>query len=273
MNVPSLSDGTIVYAWYGQTAVTTLQTMPSATWNGNFMAVYHLNENPAGSAPQMSDSTVNGNNPTMNGSVLASQLQPGEIGSGLNFDGNTWASLANPGNFSFERTDSFSLSGWFNLASNSSGTMLSKYPGSPTPGWLLMQASGSAAPAVELLLIGGAGGGIATGATAPVSVGTWHYVVATYSGTGSVAGMQIYVDGVNQLLTTLNNTLSASILNTSVRAINGRAGPTQMSTDSMDEIRISAKGVVFSPAWVTASFNNESIPATFFNVVTGSAAP
>ena len=81
------------------------------------------------------------------------------------------------------------------------------------------------------------------------------------------------MDGVNQLLTTLNNTLSASILNTSVRAINGRAGPTQMSTDSMDEIRISAKGVVFSPAWVTASFNNESIPATFFNVVTGSAAP
>jgi len=46
-----------------------------------------------------------------------------------------------------------------------------------------------------------------------------------------------------------------------------------MSTDSMDEIRISAKGVVFSPAWVTASFNNESSPATFFNVVTGSAAP
>jgi hypothetical protein len=51
--------------------------------------------------------------------------------------------------------------------------------------------------------------------------------------------------------------------------INGRGGPTQMSNDSMDEIRVSAQGVVFSPAFVTASFNNQSHPGTFFTAVTG----
>jgi L-lysine 2,3-aminomutase len=46
-----------------------------------------------------------------------------------------------------------------------------------------------------------------------------------------------------------------------------------MSTDTMDEIRISTRGVVFSPAYVTASFNNQSQPATFFTVVTGLTNP
>src|SRR5208337_2006775 len=118
VNVPNLTNGTVIYAWYGQPSVSTLQTTPSATWSNNFMAVYHLQENPAGAAPQMNDSTANANHATMNGAVLASQQQPGEIGGSVNFEGNTWAGLANPANFSFERTDSFSLSGWFKLASN-----------------------------------------------------------------------------------------------------------------------------------------------------------
>jgi hypothetical protein len=93
--------------------------------------------------------------------------------------------------------------------------------------------------------------------------------VATYSGTGTVAGMNIYVDGVNQTLTTLGNNLSTSILNTATPAINGRGGPAYMSTDTMDELRVSATGVVFTPAYVTASYNNQSKPGTFFTSVTG----
>ena len=129
VNAPNLNTGTVIYAWYGQPSVTTLQTTPSATWGSNFMAVYHLKENPAGAAPQLNDSTANGNNATMNGTVLASQQQPGEIDGSVNFEGDTWAGIANPANFSFERTDSFSLSGWFKIASNSSGTLLSKFAG------------------------------------------------------------------------------------------------------------------------------------------------
>ncbi len=142
VNVPSVANGTVIYAWYGQPSVTALQTTPSATWSSNFMAVYHLKENPAGTAPQMNDSTVNRNNATMNGSVLATQQQPSEIDGSINFEGNTWAGLANPVNFSFERTDSFSLAGWFKAASNSIGTLLSKFVGG-NAGWSLQQNPGS----------------------------------------------------------------------------------------------------------------------------------
>jgi hypothetical protein len=271
VNAPNLSNGTVIYAWYGQPAVTTLQTTPSATWNSNFMAVYHLKENPAGAAPQLNDSTANGNNASMSGTVLASQQQPGEIGGSVNFEGNTWAAIANPANFSFDRTDSFSIAGWFKTASNSAGTLLSKWAGPGNAGWALLQFTGGTSPTFSLGLFDDASNALAD--TPAVSTGAWHYVVATYSGTSTVAGMNIYVDGVNQALTTLNNSLTTSIVNAATPAINGRAGPNSMSSDSMDELRVSAKGVVFSPAYVTATFNNQSHPGTFFTVVTGLTNP
>jgi len=64
VNAPNLANGTVIYAWYGQPSVTTLQTTPSSTWSSSFQAVYHMKENPAGPAPQLNDSTVNGNSAT-----------------------------------------------------------------------------------------------------------------------------------------------------------------------------------------------------------------
>lgn len=274
VNVPNLANGTVIYAWYGNPAVTTLQTTPSATWGNNFIAVYHLKENPAGAAPQLNDSTSNSNNATMTGPAVASQQQPGEIDGSVNFEGNTWASLANPANFSFERTDSFSLSGWFKLASNSTETLVAKFPAVSNAGWALLQQPGASSPWFALGLFGQNNAATFTLAHTPsVSLGTWHYMVATYSGTSTTAGMHIYVDGVNQTLTTLGNNLATSIVNNLTPTINSRATQAQVSSDSMDEIRISTKGVVFSQAWVTASYNNESKPATFFTVATGLTNP
>src|SRR5262249_23072892 len=109
--------------------------------------------------------------------------------------------------------------------------------------------------------------------TPAVSTSVWHYVVATYSGTGTVAGMKIYIDGVNQTLSTTSDALTASILNNGIPVMNGRNGPTAMSSDGLDELRVSAKGIVLSPDWVTASYNNQLNPAAFFSVATGLTNP
>ena len=106
-----------------------------------------------------------------------------------------------------------------------------------------------------------------------MSIGVWHYVVATYSGTGNTAGMNICVDGVKQTLTTLENSLATSIPNRSTPAINSRSTDFQNSNDATDELRVSAKGVVYSAAWVTATYKNESSPGTFFTAVTGMTNP
>ncbi|MGD0629423.1 MAG: hypothetical protein ABR987_08725 [Terracidiphilus sp.] len=86
--------------------------------------------------------------------------------------------------------------------------------------------------------------------------------------------MTIYVDGVKQTLTTMENNLATSILNNVTPSINSRT-PTGslIGNNSMDELRVSAKGVVLPSAWVTATYNNESKPGSFFTVVTGVTNP
>jgi hypothetical protein len=270
VNAPQLSSGTVIYAWYGKASVTTLQTVPTATWNNRFLAVYHLKENPAGAAPQMNDSTPNANHATMNGAVQNAQQQPGEIDGSINFLGNTWAGMANPGNFNFDRSDPFSLSGWFEGAPNSGGTLLSKMAAVPVSGWGLLQFPSAGGVSFAFGLFGNVNAkNYLLAQTGTVGGGLWHQVVVTNSGSGTVAGIKVYIDGVIQHLNTIQDSLTLSTLNAITPAINGRGGPSQMSADVMDEIRVSAKGVVLSPDWVTASFNNESRPGTFFNVVTG----
>jgi hypothetical protein len=78
---------------------------------------------------------------------------------------------------------------------------------------------------------------------------------------------------VPQTLTTIANNLSTTIVNNLAPAINGRTNGYLESSDGMDELRVSAKGVVLTPAWVTASYNNERSPATFFTVTTGLINP
>jgi hypothetical protein len=268
VQVPSLAAGSIVYAWYGNAAVTTLQTTPSATWSSDYLAVYHLAEDPSGAAPQSADSTAGAHHATWIGGV-SSQQQPGQIAGSLNFASTpAWGAPAAPADFDFDRTDAFSLAGWIKLNANTSGTLLSKVDAASTTGWGLYQFGTATTPRVALGLGNGPAANFAMAATSALPLG-WHFVVVTYSGTSTVAGMRLSVDGVNQALTTISDTLTLSLLNSQPVVLNGRGGSTNMSSDGFDEVRISRKGLVLSPDWITTSYNNQRSPAAFFTVTTG----
>jgi hypothetical protein len=59
VRIPSLSSvaNTEIYVYYGNPSAT--ETNDADTWNGDYGVVYHLKEDPAGTAPQASDSTAN----------------------------------------------------------------------------------------------------------------------------------------------------------------------------------------------------------------------
>jgi hypothetical protein len=211
----------------------------------------------------------------MGGPVDSGQQAAGQVGGSLNFSSTkAWATLANPADFGFERTDSFSVAGWFKTPSNTGGALVSKLDGSATTGWALFQFATGTTPRYALGLIGdGPSKNFAMAATPALTMGIWHYVVATYTGTSTVAGMQLYIDGVNQPLTTISDTLTGSIANAITPELNGEAGGNSNSSDGIDEVRVFAKGVVLSPGWVTASYNNQHSPATFFTVSTGLTNP
>jgi hypothetical protein len=218
------------------------------------------------------DSSSGAHHGTLSGTLNSSQQQPGEVGGSLNFSSaQAWAALANPADFNFERSDSFSVAGWFKITPSTFGTLIGKIDTtSNNTGWALHQfLSGGTNPYFALGLHGNASGNLAMVGTPTVSTGVWHYVVATYSGTSTVAGIRIYVDGVSQTLSTVSDTLTLSTLNAGTPVLNGRNGPAAMSSDGIDELRISAKGSVLSADWVTASYNNQRNPAAFFTVATG----
>jgi hypothetical protein len=274
VNVPVLANGTVVYGWYGKASVTTLQTTPASSWSSNYLAAYHLKEATTGAPPQLVDSTAGAHNGTMSGTTNSSQQQAGVVGGSLNFSTTqAWASLANPSDFNFERTDTFSVAGWFKTNSNTPGTLIGKIDTtSNNTGWSLQQFSTTTTPRFALGLHGNGSANLAMVATPALPLG-WHYVVATYTGTGTAAGMQIYVDGVSQTLSVISDTLTGSILNVGTSALNGRNGANNMSPDGIDEVRVFARGVAVSPDWVTASYNNQNNPAAFFGAATGLTPP
>jgi hypothetical protein len=61
--VPSLSGSadTDIYMYFGNSSVTSPTESPTDVWDSNYVGVWHLNEDPSGTAPQMKDSTSNGN--------------------------------------------------------------------------------------------------------------------------------------------------------------------------------------------------------------------
>src|SRR5581483_2006019 len=272
VRVPSLTSSTVLYAWYGNAAVTTLQTTPTRVWSSAFLAVYHLAEDPSGTAPQINDSTSNGYHCTAAAPMPASQQVAGQIAGSLSFAGGTYyLTCATPTAFAFERTDSWSLSAWSKPVANTGGAILAKQTApAALQGWNLFWRGGTSNPTLALELVGAANNRATARTSAEIPTGSFHHLVATYAGTSTTAGITLYVDGVSQAKTVIADTLgTTSLLTTATPEIAARGGSDLRSTATDDELRVYAPGIVLSPAWIATEYNNQRNPAAFFTVATG----
>jgi len=69
--------------------------------------------------------------------------------------------------------------------------------------------------------------------------GNWHHVALTYDGSSSASGVTIYVDGAPVTLTTVNDTLTSTILNDASLLIgNQHASTSRFFTGQMDNVRV-----------------------------------
>lgn len=87
IRIPYLSAtaNTSIQMYYGNDTVT-INPSTASTWNSNYNGVWHLHENPAGTAPQMIDRTGNGHNGTSYGSMTSGNSVPGKFANGVSFD-------------------------------------------------------------------------------------------------------------------------------------------------------------------------------------------
>lgn len=124
--------------------------------------------------------------------------------------------------FNFERTDSFTLSSWVKFANIvSTQLFMSKYDNSINRGYYLALINGK----IRLSLQSNTGAIAATvETTSVVNINQWYNITATFGGTSNAAGCNIYIDGVLQTLTIIQDTLNATILNANTLTIGASFG-------------------------------------------------
>jgi hypothetical protein len=258
---------------YGNAQITS-DPSTDVTWDENYQAVWHLNDD-------FLDATSLGNDGTNNGSADAG----GKIADGQDFDGATdYITRADAdlnGNIPAKSTGSpnaFTLSGWINVDNLSNRQPLLSKQGDGVGndrGFVFMMEDNNEAK-IELFKNNDSGTRTEVFSNTSLTTNSWFYLVATYQFvTDGTSICNVYLNGIEEGST--NTALGPIFTNTRDLEIgryffNGSAN--FWMDGSIDEVRIS--DVVRSAGWIATEYENQNDPANFFAIgpeVVGDDAP
>jgi PKD repeat protein len=275
VKVPAVqsSANTTIFMYYGNSSVGNQQDKPGV-WS-TYKAVWHLTEDPSGSAPQVLDSTSNAYHGTSGGLMTLSDQISAKINGGLDFDGtNDFLST----NYYQTGITAYSIETWIKTStSNPLGVIVhdrgydeatygtgksltlsvgGTYRGGPT-------GTGNVAWGVDSNSIYG---GIYS--SRRINDNAWHHVVGTWSApSGSTvvpSQFSIYVDGdpVATTAVTTGSTTSplSGLPGYGTRIAQHLPWGTYLQC-TLDETRISA--ATLSSGWIKTEYNNQDSPSTF----------
>ena len=193
--------------------------------------------------------TVAGNKRTDNASEFTKLTS-------LDFDGVDDIAIAqNPP--AYDYTSAFSISAWINTTGSNFGNIGGKQHNAPNyRGWgLFINPSSAGAFGVQMYNTLGSNQINLQTTNNGWNDGSWHHVVMTHDGTGTAAGINIYVDGVNQALTVNANSLSATILTSDGFSLGtrGTTSPSAYLEGKLDEVALYSTQLGASD--VTAIYN------------------
>jgi len=248
------ADDDVIYMYYGNAAAT--EPAASSTygsqnvWDDNYKGVWHLSEDPSGTAPQMKDSTSNNNDGTSQGSMTAGDQVPGQIDGSLDFDGvNDSVGLPEPP-ASSTNINTGSVFAW--IKTSSAGT---SWRGIVVKQWAYgMYLYDNTFVIFDFTSLSNRSTGV------NLADGNWHLVGFTFQ-SGISSGTKLYIDGTERLTTTL------TVSNQNEGMVIGAGdnpGTWQFFSGTIDEARIS--NLVRSPNWIKTKYNNQSSPSTFCSV-------
>jgi len=264
VQVPVLSHttDTVIYMFYGNSAVTTDQSNKTGVWDSNYRAVWHLSN---GTTLTANDSTSGGHNGSLQGSTTPTAVS-GKIDGGAGFNGSS-AYIDVAGSTSLEPATAITISGWTNYTTINSFAKIYSRPYRSDSSWsppytsvdLLASFSTTGKPTLEITT--GGGQTTVTGATA-INDGNWHYVVGTYDG----SNIRVYQDGQQSASAAHTGTLDYSGATTADVALGSRSKyyNSDYMNGNLDEIRLSS--IARSSDWISTEYNNQGSPSTFYSV-------
>jgi len=194
----SYNSDTDIYMYYGNSSVS-VDPSSTSTWNSNYVAVWHLEEDPNGDVTDaMKDATSNANHGTPQGTMTTADLVSGQIGNGIDLDGSDdFITVADAA--SLQITDNtITLSAWV----DSEGSTFNQGEGIILKG---LNNDESYMLGTNNQILRGRfinSGNNFEGGTIPT---TWSYVVVTYDGTNVVG----YIDGAQTFSSAFSTNLDA----------------------------------------------------------------
>lgn len=255
VRMPTLSanSDTQFYIYYGKDIASTEEN-DAGVWSSVYKGVWHLWENPGGAAPQMLDSTTNGNHGTANGGMTLSNAIEGKLGRGINLNGSQYINV--PDSASLRVTGDLTVSYWMRPSGS--------FPRARRENPVHKAYGGEFGHTYEVdgglsYYHGSSGidGGTYQGFTSDARIreNEWHYV--TFVRNTADANVYIYVDGGH--VGTQAITIGRA---TSSQALKFGAGYVNNFTGDLDEIRYAA--TARSIGWIATEFDNQKDPDNFF---------
>ena len=228
-------------------------------WAPGPVGYWKMDEGNGSSALDSSGNSLTG---TWQG-TLGNQWTAGKFGKAGNFNGtDNSINVASNSLLSFERTDAFSVSAWVKTTSTTVRVIASKYTNSTTPnGWSLqanadeigLQSSGK----INVVIANDNstnGIRVASTNTTNINDGEWHHYEMTYNGSSAASGVKLYEDGIALPLSTGQDTLTNTIVNSQDVGIGMRGGTVQYPfSGQIDNVKI--YNYTRTPSQITEDMN------------------
>ncbi|MHA2075167.1 MAG: DUF2341 domain-containing protein, partial [Candidatus Hodarchaeales archaeon] len=267
VRIPTLS-GTIdtqIFMYFGNSGMSS-QANPAGVWNSNFRGVWHLNQNPAGTPPQMIDSTSYGDDGTTSG-LSSGDLITGKVDGGLNFPdtGLPYINMGDQASLDMGSGD-FTLELWFNYdaADSNAGPLAGKGAyGSGGKRYFIALTSGSGNIKAE---IDDDSTKHEITSTSSYGDNIWHHAAMVRDGNW----LRFYIDGTEISGSPKDITGEGNLDNAgmpfTINTLSSDQGPTfsDDATVKMDEVRVS--NAARSADWINTEHMNQNNPSGFYSV-------
>lgn len=224
----------------------------------DYAAVFHMEEDPSGSAPQMVDSTGNGDG-TSNGTMASGDSVSGQLGNALDFDGtDDYISVSDAAYLDITEA---TIQGWVNPGENGDIDFVMKPAAatytSPFASYLLrLQMRSGTSNDGPIFGINGGGTFRSSGISATtLSFSTWYMIHGTFDG----STVESYLDGSSSSSSSYTGSITSSTYDLE---LGNRATGSQFRESIIDEIRI--RDAAMSSTWISTEYNNQNDNAAFW---------
>lgn len=259
-DVSSTTDKTVLM-YYGNSTATDQSNEAGVFGTSGEVGVWNLSEDPSGTAPQMKDSTTNGNHGTTSGTMTLSDQVDSQVDGGLDFDGsNDYVDMGDISPTIGSDTEG-SVSLWF---SNNNDTLapLFSYGVSGSNNTIFRITFASANTVQVLLKVGSTDSYRATvNLGASSSDGSWHHIVFRVNASGNA----LYYDGSPVTLSYSSGSATQpdwfdDLIGENIAAIGSdRIGSPSYFNGKMDDLRMYDRALTQSD--ITTIYNNTKKPS------------